>query len=354
MKLIHSDFKRGEAKIKVESMDDLWYLSNVVDNGDVVKGQTTRKIKIGDKDDRNVKIVKKIITLAIEVEKVEFHKYSNNLRISGTIKEGPEDVSKGSYHTINVEDGTVLKIIKPQWLKYQIEKIKEATETKPPNVIICIFDRENAYIATLKRFGYELLTTLKGNVQKKVEVATTISNFYHEIMEVLKSYSEKLKAEKIIVASPSFWKDEFQKNLKDEDLKKKIVYASCASCDESAINEVLKRKEIEQVLKEDRINKEMKFVEELLSEISKNNLAAYGYKQVEEAVSVGAAKMLLITDSYIQQVRETENYNEIEIIMKTTESTDGKVHIISSDHDGGKKLDGLGGIGAILRYKMNY
>jgi stalled ribosome rescue protein Dom34 len=32
----------------------------------------------------------------------------------------------------------------------------------------------------------------------------------------------------------------------------------------------------------------------------------------------------------------------------------GEIHIISSEFDAGKKLDGLGGIGAILRYKMNY
>ena len=41
-------------------------------------------------------------------------------------------------------------------------------------------------------------------------------------------------------------------------------------------------------------------------------------------------------------------------MLKTTESIKGSVNIISSEHDGGKKLDGLGGIGAILRYKLNY
>jgi len=354
MQLIHSDFRKGSAKIKVESLDDLWYLSNIVDKGDLVRGQTTRKIKLGDKDDRNVKIIKKKINLTIEVEKVEFHKFSNMLRINGITKEGPDDIPLGSYHTISVEENTILKIIKPQWLKYQIEKIKEATETKPPKILICIFDRETAYFATLKKFGHELLTKINGNVQKKADVDVKVSNFYLEIIKLLKEYTEKLSSEKIVLASPSFWKDELKKNLKGEEWEKKIVFASCSSCDESAINEVLKRKEIEQVLKEDRITKEMKFVEELLTEISKDGMAAYGYKEVDEKTSAGAVKMLLITDEYIQKLRETEQYAEIENIMKTTESAGGEVHIISSDHDGGKKLDGLGGIGAILRYKMDY
>ena len=41
-------------------------------------------------------------------------------------------------------------------------------------------------------------------------------------------------------------------------------------------------------------------------------------------------------------------------LMKKTEEMKGKIYLISSDHEGGKKLDGLGGIAAILRYKLNY
>ena len=38
--------------------------------------------------------------------------------------------------------------------------------------------------------------------------------------------------------------------------------------------------------------------------------------------------------------------------MKRVEQTQGKVSIISSNHDSGQKLDGLGGIGALLRYQI--
>ncbi|MBW3003287.1 mRNA surveillance protein Pelota, partial [Candidatus Woesearchaeota archaeon] len=45
-------------------------------------------------------------------------------------------------------------------------------------------------------------------------------------------------------------------------------------------------------------------------------------------------------------------YGKLEILLKTVESVNGSVHIISTDHDAGKKLHGLGGIAAILRYKI--
>ena len=47
MQVIHLDVRKGEAKLKVQQMDDLWYLSHIIDIGDSVSGQTLRKIKIG-------------------------------------------------------------------------------------------------------------------------------------------------------------------------------------------------------------------------------------------------------------------------------------------------------------------
>ena len=46
--------------------------------------------------------------------------------------------------------------------------------------------------------------------------------------------------------------------------------ATCSSVDKTGINEVLKRPEIKEALKQDRITKEISLVEELLAEISKN------------------------------------------------------------------------------------
>ena len=63
---------------------------------------------------------------------------------------------------------------------------------------------------------------------------------------------------------------------------------------------------------------------------------------------------MLITDSFIQKSRSENFYNEVEKIMKAVEKTKGEVQIISSEHEAGKKLDGLGGIAAILRFKLRY
>ena len=353
MKQIYFNLKKGEVKIKIENMDDLWCLSQVIEPGDLFKGKTIRKIKIGETNQRKVSIVKKTVFIEIRVENTEFHEYSSVLRVSGIITQGPEDIQKGSYHTFSLEPGSVITITKKQWLSFQIEKIKQASvETK--KILICILDRDNVCFGLLKKQGFGLLSEIKGDVEKKADLKTKTGNFYGEVIKKLYDYAERYKIENIILASPAFWKEDLMKNIKNEEIKKKITLAACSCSGKEAIDEVLKRPEVKNVLSQQRVAKELKLVEALLEEISKNNLAVYGLKETEKAVTIGAVEKLLITDKLIQKTRAENKFEKIDQIMKNTESMKGTVNIIGSGHDGGKKLDGLGGIGAILRYKLNY
>jgi protein pelota len=353
MKIIYQNLKKGEIKVKVENLDDLWYLSNIIDPDDLVKGKTLRKIKLGEKEQRSIKIIKKPVFIIIKTTKIEFHKYSNTLRVSGIIVQAPEDIPKGSHHTFNIEENSIITIIKKSWLKYQLEKLKEATITNITKILIIVMDREEVYFALLKRQGYQLLSHFKGDVKKKFEETKQESNFYQEIIRLIKDYLNKYKIENIILASPAFFKEDLLKEVREEEIKNKITLATCSSVDENGINEVLKRQEVRNVLQQDRISREIRMVDDLLKEISKNNLAVYGLKQTEQAVFRGATKILLLTDSLIKTMRLKNHYEKLDELLKTVESMKGEVHIINSEHEGGKKLNGLGGIGAILRYKLD-
>lgn len=352
MKILN--FHKDQAKLVVENADDLWHLSGVIEVGDTLQGRTFRKIKLGGADDRSQKVTKKPVFLEIGVEKVEFHRYSDALRVSGKVLEGREDIPKGSYHTFNVEEGSTITLKKPEWMKYQRQKIEEAARERKPDTLICVFDREEAYIALMKKYGFDVIAELKGEVAKKAEPGQAGKNFYAEIIASLKEYVKRYGIRHIILASPAFWKEELMKHLKDQDIRKLIVPATCSSCDKGAVNEVLKRPEVQSVLQQDRIAREVRLVEELLSEISKNGAAAYGVEETGTAVDAGASKDLLVTDGLIRRLREEDSFQKVNDIMKAADRSGSLIHIISSDHDGGKRLDGLGGIGAILRYRMEF
>jgi len=354
MKLLYSNLKKGEAKVMTQNLDDLWYLSAIIEPKDIVSGKTLRKIRAISNDEKSKDATKKPVFIKIEVEKVEFSKFSSTLRVFGVIKEAPDEIPLGEHHTFNVDDNTVITIIKQDWLKYQLDKLKEACSEKKSSLLICVHDREEAYFALFKKYGYEILTHIQGEVQKKREENIKKENFYLTIISKLKEYVERHKIKQVIVASPSFWKEELMKELKDNELKQKIILATCSSATKNGIEEVIKRPEVREALKQERTAKEINKVEELFTEIAKNNLAIYGMKETEKASLIGAVKELLITDTFIQKSRSENFYNNVENIMKTVDKAKGDVEIISSEHEAGKKLDGLGGIAAILRFKLDY
>ena len=354
MKILKKDVKSGFCHIQVTSLEDLWYLSSIIDKGDLVTSRSERKIKIGSSE-RKSSIAVRTVNITINVEKVEFSKYSSSLRVSGKIESEHEDIPKGSYHTINVEVNSVLKINKEKWLSYQLEKLEEACKQEKSAVLICVLDRKEASFAILKSYGYEVLSEIEGIVEeKRIKEKQKESTFYIEVIKLLEQYNERFKPNSIIIASPAFFKEDLAKEIErnNKELRKKVVLATCNSTGANGINEVLKRDEVKSVLKQERAFKETKVIEEILVEIAKNGAACYGIKEVEGAVKMAAVKVLVVVDSLIQKLRQENKYEKLESIIKLADNTKAEIYIVSNEHDAGKKLEGLGGIAALLRYKI--
>lgn len=345
MIILKKDMRNGKITAKAQSVDDLWCLSRAISKGDVVTGKTTRKVRLGASEEA----VKKTYTLSISVEEVEFK--DKSLRVNGATTGQNEDIPKGAHHTITIEQGDVLTIAKTKWPKYQLDRLEQATNEQLKALII-VFDREAALLARLKSSGYEIVAELKGKVKKKGYDTATVTNFYREIIAAAKSYDERNAPDKIILASPAFWKDEMLNELKSDPkaelLKKKISLASCSSVSENAIGEVLKRPEMEAVFKTAEAAKEMRLVEEAMKAIAKGGKVAYGEKEVRKAIEAAAVETLLITDSKVYGSKEAES------LMGSVEENGGTAFIINSENEAGQKLDSLGGMAAMLRYKVTF
>jgi protein pelota len=343
MKILAKD--KYVVKVQPEYLEDLWVLENIIDVGDMVKARTVRKIK--KEGERKSDVSRKQMTLTLRVEKTEL---KSVLRISGKIMFGPEDIPKGSYHSLVIEPQTSLSITKEEWLSFQKERLQEATLTKPPSIIMVLFDREEALFAKLTRTGYDVLARIKGNVVQKRMKTKVKDDFYPLILQKLEEYAVRYASDKVIVASPAFWKDELIKVIKNNPLKKKMIFASCSSVTPQAIVEVLKRPETKTALAQDRFVKESRVVELLLTEIAKDGKVVYGFKNTKVAVEAGAVKKLIITDVLIKELREQQKYSSLDYVMRLVEQQKGTVMIIS--FTAGKKLQGLGGIAGFLRYKV--
>jgi mRNA surveillance protein pelota len=344
MKILKLDKKNGIAVLVPISRDDLWVLSQVINAGALVSSKTTRKVKINDK-----KVEKKTYFMMIETEKVAFD--GEILRVSGKVKSEHDDIPKESHHSITLDVHDQVKI-QQKWFNYQYDKINSATKDKS-NILLVALDRELGYIAKLKDNSYEIVVKIEGNVQKKSDqgLIAGFGSFYSELAIKLGELVERFKADKVIVASPAFFKDDFMKVVKDDSLKKIVIPATCSSVNETCFNEIIKRDEVKKALDEERLREEMNYVERLFTEISKDKDFSYGLEDVRGEINKGSVEILLITTNLINEFREQERFDELEKMMTLTESMKGKVVVIDSQNDAGKKLDGISGIGAILRFK---
>ncbi len=90
-------------------------------------------------------------------------------------------------------------------------------------------------------------------------------------------------------------------------------------------------------------------VEKVFEEIGKNSgFIAYGLGEVKQALDYSAIETLLVSESLLVKERDS-----IEKILELAEKGRAKINIVSSENEPGKKLDGISGIAALLRFKIN-
>ncbi|MBS3065216.1 MAG: mRNA surveillance protein pelota [DPANN group archaeon] len=349
MRIISFNRKDGVAKIKINLLDDLWHLSKIIEPNDLVTGRIERKVKFSGSEER-AKTERKFYTARVRANKVQLE--SNFLKVTGDITEGSDELSKGS-HTLDVKVGFEIKIEK-QWKEYQIKRLKDAEKAaSAPKALICVLDDEQATLAAITAIGINYLGQFQLGLAKK-RYAEKAKEKMHELVDELIRLDLQSKPDYILIASPLFWKDELVKKLQEKNPKivNKIKLENTSAGTRRGVVELLHQGVLDKIIKQSQLQKEFKLVEKLIIEITHKGLAAYKFANVKNAVESGAVDTLLIIDSLIAEYREKGKFEELEKLIDAVEQQGGKVNIISKDNEAGDKLDGLGGIGALLRFKL--
>lgn len=352
MKIIEEDEKNGIVEVFPETLDDLWHLSHIVEVGDNASSKTTRRIQdtTGDKT-RGDRGIKKTFYLGLDVQNIEFHLFTGKLRLTGVITRGPEDlVPLGSHHTLEVKLNTALTIKKDRWPKWAINRLNQAIEaSKKLSAIIVVLEDDTATLGLMRQFGIEYYGPIKGSVSGKRIVdknrQKNITEFYEKVIDSITKFDS---IQNIVIAGPGFVKNDFYDYLKDKhsDLAKISIVEPTGAGGRNGIAEVLKKGTVEKLTSENRVAQEMAAMENLLTEIGKNSSkVAYGIKETKHAVNLGAVSQLLVLDTQVPK-------DDMGETMDMVENMKGEVLVISSQHEGGKQLESLGGVAALLRYEI--
>jgi protein pelota len=344
MKVRH--FKE-ESKIKIEDLDDLWYLKSVLETRDEVSGVSYRRLK-DETRARADKGQRVRVRLGLRLEDAEFHEHSKTLRMTGQLTHsGDPNIGLGSYHTLEVGVGDSVTVSKV-WKQWQLERLREAeASSKVGLVLIVSVEEGEADFAVLRKFGIDYsfrVTKTIGGKDLAEEYAANVSDFYEMVASKIEEMKGKEGVSAVIICGPGFAKEKVFEKLNAKRIEG--IYLEPAGCGgRAAIQEVLKRGAVEKITEESRVAVETRLVEELFSRIAVSGPAAYGPREVEQAAKMGAVDSLLVTYTFLQKHHPDK-------LLEKVKHSRGEVHVVSPEHDAGERLDAIGGVAALLRFPI--
>ncbi|MFB6073936.1 MAG: mRNA surveillance protein pelota [Haloarculaceae archaeon] len=347
--------ERGEGRERLtivpENLDDLWHLSYVIEPGDRVAGDTSRRIQRNDDQLRDSGGEREHMRVELAVDDVEFARFANRLRVGGTIVGCTREDQLDFHHTLNVEPQTEIEIEKT-FKPDQTARLEEAVEAADnPEVAVATVEEGQAYVHTVAQYGTEERASITSTTGKG-EYARPREELFAELGAVL----DRQDVDAYILAGPGFTKQDALEYLTDEypAVAEQTTVVDTSGVGDRGVHEVLKRGAVEAVQERTRIAEEAELVDELTERIATGAKVAYGPASVAQAAEYGAVEHLLVLDERLRIERSDEGEWAIDVdeVVRQVERQGGKVTVFSSEFDPGRQLSNLGGIAALLRYRL--
>jgi len=267
---------------------------------------------------------------------------------------------------------------------------------------LIVADKNDAAIGYLQGSSIKTVYTLESNVPGKTRAGgqsaqrfsrlrdEMLKTFLDDIAEKAKNaFMKKAREEKllgIIVGGPGFVKDKLidDDHLHEELQDEVISVKSLDVAGEAGLSRLVDK--AEESIEDSQVVKERKLVNQFFENLNKENgKSEYGVEQVEEALNMGAVETVLISEDVnlyqakykcpqghekeifeekpqISDSIECDECNEemkledigdiVDVFGEKAEEMSSELEIISTDHEEGKRLMNLGGVAAIMRYRI--
>ncbi len=294
---------------------------------------------------RSKETERKPVSVTIRCESISFQDFSRNLRVLGTIVNGPED-DVGDHQSISLAVGDIFDLISKQWTDEERKLLNEAGNSGIRGKLIFItLDDESAGIFLSRSYGNQKLANIESEKSGKMYESNYSENsYFKKIADVLSTYSNRRYG--LIILGEGFTPEKLEKYLRENVTGfTSIETYSTTRSDEASIYELLSGGNASQALKELRLSKDSRIVENFLSHLRRDNLATYGFSQVKNALELGAVDLLIVTEEEFRK-------DEVKSLINMARNFHTGVHIISTSAEPGKTIKSFGGLCAILRYRL--
>ena len=235
------------------------------------------------------------------------------------------------------------------------EQLKELIEPKHTFGLVVV-DLRDATVAFLKGNSIVPVKEIESAVMGKFKAGGQSAGRFHrirenQIVEFMKRTSALMdtvfrekKVEGIVVGGPGPAKEDLVNNYLSSEIKKLILgMIDIGYTGDQGLKELLAKSE--DLFKQEEIYTERKIVDKFLTHFAKDDgLASYGEEEVMQNLKNGTVELLIMSESLSMDI--------VDKFSGEAEKFGTKVEMISVNFPEGVQLQELGGIAAILRYKV--
>ncbi len=223
---------------------------------------------------------------------------------------------------------------------------------------LLVMDRKEATIGFLEGKRIEVSQKMTSGIPSKVRAGGQSSQRFHRITEGLtKDFYKRIAAEMkkiffdneklkgILVGGPIPTKDEFLDNeYMATKLREKVIgRIDLGDTSESGLKELVEKSQ--DILSNQEIIHEKKVLEKYFDTLGKNpGMATLKEVDTKQALEYGAVATLLLSKSTNKKITKE--------LTKIAKGIGSEIEIISTDTEEGIQFKNLGGVGAILRFKV--
>lgn len=309
--------------------------------------------------------------------------------MSGQIARENRYTKIGQFHTLDLElhrNFTLEKDVEggEGWDSVSRAQLEEAVDpTRGTEAVAVVMQEGLANICFITQFQTVLRQKVEISVPRKRTGAGRsadhdkgLQKFFTTALDTLMRQLQGLMETKdntttfpILLASPGFTAASFLRHINEtasvkgdkllQDLVKRkafvIVHSSTGHL--HSLNEVLKSPEVLVRLKDTKYAKETALMDQFYTLLRKDDGRAwYGPREVEACVEKGAVGrgggVLLISNSLFRNQDVAIRRRWVRLVDRVRDDEGGEVRVLSSDHESGRRLEGLGGIAAILTFPI--
>ncbi|KAJ5103293.1 hypothetical protein N7532_003822 [Penicillium argentinense] len=392
MRLIKNKIEQngsGMVTLCPEEPEDMWHAYNLVRPGDVLRASAIRRVTTT-QDTGSTSSARVHLTLEIRVKNLDFDPQSSQLHVSGQIMNETAHTKIGQFHTLDLElnrNFTLEKVVGANgegvgWDSIAVEMLKDAVDEggkRRAEAVAVVMQEGLAHICFIGQFQTILKQKVEMSVPRKRQGGGDhdkgMIKFYRVTLDTLlrqmefntsiTSGSNNESVRPVLLASPGFVAAGFQKYIQAEatstpGLKRllpSVVVVHSASGYLNSLSEVLQSPAVKNLLSDTKYARETKLMDDFLDQLRKEtNKATYGPREVESAVDQGAVGrgggILIMSNRLFRSQDITERKRWVSLVDRVRHVEGGEVRILSSDHESGKRLDGLGGIAALLTFPI--